>query len=261
MFRARNKKLIQGHDGPVEIDGEKRIVTKTYLHPERDVAVTKAKREVMYASRLFDALSRVEGVACPRIIAWDLAPPPRVMMALCPGKPLAALLRRIRHQDPWACVIASRMHRALDIYVQVFEEPCYDFGFQNLLFEESTAVLTLLDFGVPGRMEPTSCGSPLEVSVGNLVGTACYELVRPARLLMPKAGYFGVMQALLAELSGEVSVAGICAHARATFTRLTDSGRRVRRLYYGTAGAAMKDNYLRRLASQAEVFATPRRLP
>ncbi len=114
--------------------------------------------------------------------------------------------------------------------MRVFEEPCYDLRFQNLLYDEATAVLTFLDFGIPDRVDVRAFCTPLEASLGNLVGSACYEMVRPARLFSPRRGHLQVMRAVLAAFENQVSRRRIDALARAAFIRLTDSGRPAREI-------------------------------
>lgn len=242
-----SQRIIRGGDGLVEIDEINRTVTKTYLYLEHEGAVRKMKREVCHASRLLDALSQVEDVSCPKILGWNLGAPPRIVMELCTGEPLSIFLCRIGKGDPRAIEIAAKICKGLSIYVRVFEEPCYDLRFQNLLYDEATAVLTFLDFGIPDRVDVRALCPPLEASLGNLVGSACYEMVRPARLFSPKEGYLQVMRAVLAAFENQVSRRRVDALARATFIRLTDSGRAARRNYYKMAGTVVSNLYLRQV--------------
>lgn len=241
------QRIVRGHDGPVGIDEIKRTVTKTYLYPDHDVAVQKVKREVACASRLLDAFSHVEDISCPRILAWDLGAPPHIVMELCAGEPLSSFLYRIGKQDPRAIEIAARIHKGLTIYARVFEEPYYDLCFQNLLYDEATGVLTFLDFGIPDRVDARTPRPPLEASLGNLIGSACYEMVRPGRLLSPKTGYLEAMRSILAAFENQVSGRRVDALARAAFVRLADNGKKARWQYYKTAGTAMRNLYLRQL--------------
>lgn len=241
------QRIVRGRDGPVEIDQIKRTVTKTYLYLEHEIAVRKVKREVSHASRLLDALSHVEGVSCPRVLAWNLGAPPRIVMGLCAGEPLSTFLCRLGKRDPRAIEIATKIHRGLTIYARIFGEPYYDLCFQNLLYDEATTVLTFLDFGIPDRVDAKTQCPPLEASLGNLVGSACYEMVRPARLFSPKVGYLQVMRAVVAAFENQVSGRRVDALARAAFVRLTDNGRKARRNYYKTAGTVISNLYLRQV--------------
>jgi hypothetical protein len=241
------QRIVRGRDGPVEIDEIKRTVTKTYPYLEHEIAVQKVKRELSHASRFLDALSHIEGVSCPRVLAWNLGAPPRIVMRLCAGEPLSTFLCRIGKRDPRAIEIAMKIHKGLTIYARVFEAPYYDLCFQNILYDEATAVLTFLDFGIPGRVDVRTLCPPLEASLGNLVGSACYEMVRPARLFSPKVGYLQVMRAVVAAFENQVSGRRVDTLARAAFVRLTDSGRAARRNYYKTAGIVVSNLYLRQV--------------
>ena len=239
-------RIIQGHDGPLKIDEDRQTVTKTYLHCDHETALRQAEREVSYATRLSAALSHVAGLACPRILDWDLTPPPCVVMTLCPGQVLSRFLRQPRRQDAVA-KIADRIHRGIDIYIGLFGEACHDFSFQNMLYDETTEVLTLLDFGLPARIDETPRHPPLEASLGNLVGCACYDLVQPSHLLSPKQGYLKTLRAVLATFEGRVCNRRIRTAAQSALMRLTQAGGAGRRKYYDTIGAAMVRRYFDQL--------------
>lgn len=240
-------RVVRGHDGPIEIDETRQTVTKTYLYLNRETAVEAAKREVTCALRLYEALSRIDGLSCPRILASDFSPPPRVTMGLCPGEPLSQFLRRIGKRDARRMEIAGKIHDGLLIYTRLFDEPYYDFCFQNILYDEATAVLTLLDFGIPFGVDIDRDRSPLEASLGTLIGCAWYDVARPVNLLAPNPNYLEVIRAILAAFEGGVSKPQVFALARAAFLRLTTAGSILRRSYYKTAGAVVSRRYVNRL--------------
>ncbi len=155
-------------------------------------------------------------------------------------------LGRVGRRDARSAEIATKIHDGLEIYARLFEEPYYDLCFPNILYDAATGVLTFLDFDVPNRTDRNSKGSPLEKSLGNLVGWACYDMARPSQLL-PRLAYVDVMRATLATFEGKVSRPRIHALARAAFVRLSRTGRLARRSYYwlvGTVVAALYMNYL-----------------
>jgi tRNA A-37 threonylcarbamoyl transferase component Bud32 len=246
--RMKNvRRIIHGHDGPVEIDETRLRVEKIYLVPDHDTAVEMVEREVEHASRLHEALAACAGLACPKIIAWDLSPPPRVIMGLCPGEPLAGFLARIRRRDPRSAAIARKIHDGLEIYTRVFNEPYYDLGFQNMLYDDETGLLTFLDFGIPNRTDKSVRNAPLEASLGHLIGCACYHMVRPSQLFAPTEGYRQVLRAVLAAFENRLSRRQLLDSAHATFLRLTDCGTAARRNYYRTIGAAVSNMHLKRV--------------
>jgi hypothetical protein len=240
------RRVIRGHDGPLEIDELKRTVTKTFPHVELETAARKVQREVAYASCLFAALSRTDGVACPKILSWSLSPP-RVVMRLCPGEPLSRYLRRREGQDARVPEIARKIHDGLEVYTRLFDEPYYDLSFPNILYDRMTGIVTFLDFGVPDRNHETNTAFPLEASLGNLVGWACYEMVRPESLFAARRRYLATLRAVLETFRGRISGRQVRVLAYRNFLRLTRSGTTVRRGYYGTVGTVGFSWYCYRL--------------
>lgn len=242
-----SRRIIQGHDGPVEFDEAKQTVTKTYELVDHKTAVRMVEREVAHASRLHQALAHHDGLHCPRVLAWDLSAPPRITMEMCAGEPLSSLLGRVSRRDTRSAEIAAKIHNGLEIYARLFEEPYYDLCFRNILYDEATGILTFLDFDIPNRTDSNSKGSPIEKSLGNLVGWACYDMVRPSQLVSPKLAYMDVMCATLSTFEGQISRPRVHALARAAFVRLAMTGSLVRRSYYGTAGTALAALYMKHL--------------
>jgi hypothetical protein len=235
------RRVIQGHDGPLEFDEARQTVTKTYERVDHEVAVRMVQREVTHATRLHRAFARHDDLYCPRVLACDLSAPPRITMEICAGEPLSKFLRRVDRQDARSAEIAAKIHDGLEIYGRLFEEPYYDFCFQNILYDEATGVLTFIDFD--NRIDRNGKGSPLEKSLGNLVGWACYDMVRPSQLF-PQPAYMDVIRATLSTFEGKVSRPRIRALARTDFVRLTTSGRLARRGYYATVGSAIAALYM-----------------
>jgi tRNA A-37 threonylcarbamoyl transferase component Bud32 len=236
------RRTLQGHDGPIAIDAARRTVTKIYSRPVHADAVQAALREAEHARRFRQALLCLHGVRCPSVIAVDLRAPPRVVLELCAGEPLAEVLRRspLEGGD-----LACRIHDALVIYVRELG-PYYDLCFNNLLYDGDSGWLTFLDFGVPGRGAPDST-TPLESSLASLVGCACYELARPTALLAQKPHSLRLLAAVLSRFEGEVSRARVLGGARKVFRQLSRPGGFVRRAYYGTAGVLASRTFLARL--------------
>ncbi|HET9404229.1 MAG TPA: hypothetical protein VFO57_06595 [Burkholderiales bacterium] len=241
------RRIIRGCDGAVEIDEVNRLVTKSYLHPDRETAIHNVHREVAYASRFFEALAGIEGVACPRIIAWELSTPPRVFMKLCPGQALSDFLWLIDGRDARIARISSAIRAGLEVYTRLFDEPYYDCCFNNMLFDDDSGTLTFLDFVVP--MRPLDCNpvTSLEASLGSLVGCACYTLARPAFLFHPREAYLSLTQTVMAGFESQVNSARVYACARSVFSQMYSSGGRLRQNYYRTVGMHVTDHCLRSL--------------
>lgn len=245
-------KSIRGCDGDVDIDASRRLVTKTYLSPNRAIAIGNARREVEYASRFYQALMGVPGVACPRIIGSAYSMPPRVVMEQCPGKPLLHFLKRVGADDPRIPHIAGRIRRGLEIYTQLFSEPYYDFCFNNMLFDESDGTIAFLDFVIPRGAYDYGQATPIEASLGWLVGCTCYELVRPAILAFSSNdAYLELMRLVVSEFNGQVRVELLSARARQASAQMYDGGGKLRRQYYRTVGSLFTRGFLRRLTRDA----------
>jgi hypothetical protein len=243
----RSRRIIRGCDGAVEIDETGGSVTKVYLHPDPETAIRNARREVAYTTRFREVLHGVEGVACPRIIGQDLSAPPRVVMDLCPGENLSAYLQRIDRADPGVAQIAGRIRLGLELYTRVFGEPYYDFCFNNMLFDPHSGTLTLLDFVVPAGSEDTGPATPLEASLGWLIGCACYELLRPVYLFSSRSAHLVLMRSVVAGFEGRIDAARVNTRARAALTVMGSGGGRLRRSYYKTIGLLISGSYLYRL--------------
>ncbi|HET8608554.1 MAG TPA: hypothetical protein VFM11_02335 [Burkholderiales bacterium] len=238
---------MNGSDGSVQIDRSRQIVIKAFLNASPETAVRKARRELYCASRLREALSGVTGLSCPEIVEIDLSPPPHVIMRLCPGIALSEFLGGVGAGDGRLDRIAERIHQGLRIYVEALSEAHYDLNFKNLLYDEATEVLSLVDFAREGPAE-VNWEFPLEASLGRLIGWTCNELVRPSRLSMRKAGYMALLRKVLARFGDRVSNERIWHAAYGTFVWLGRPGERsVRGLYYGGFGAAVVRTYLRQL--------------
>jgi hypothetical protein len=172
-------------------------------------------------------------------------------MELCPGVTLPRFLRTVGPRDRRLPAIAGKIHDGLEIYARLFNEPYFDFCMENILYDEAAGALTFLDFSLPPRIDETTRGSPLEASLGNMVGCGCYELARPARLLSSKHGYLELMRTVLAAFDGQILIDQLCAWAEVTFLRLGHAGTLARRSYYKSIGAIMVRHYYRWLKLSA----------
>lgn len=242
-------RIIHGFDGPVEIDMSAQTVTKTFLNPEPGIAVLKSKREVEYASRFHAAVAGISGISCPKILHADFAPPPRVTMQLCPGETLWSIVGATQAHDSKLDGIARRIHDCLEIYVVTFPRSRHDFKLENMLYDDDSGVLTLIDFANDGEHE-TNRDFPLDATVGNWLGRVCYDLVRPSNLRVRKAGYQALMRKVLAAFEGRISQARVHGYAWAAF-RMWSRGAAMRRVYYRTMEAIVVSRCLKRTGLRA----------
>lgn len=159
------------------------VVRKTFLPTARQDARQAAQREFRYLQRLRGALADVEGVTCPEPLAVALDPVAEVRMAACPGVPVDRYLRGRQATDAVLGELAERMAAALRVYVAVFEEPHYDFFYRNMLYDEDSDVLSLVDMGIPAGLPELMAGlPPLAASLGTFVGHVLRDIVRPRRI-------------------------------------------------------------------------------
>jgi hypothetical protein len=242
-------RFIRGCDGDVRIDASCRLVTKTYVHPDPGTAIANARREVDRASRFYEALADVPGITSPKILACDFSMPPRVVMEQCLGRPLLDFLARVGANDPRIPQISGRIRLGLEIYTRLFAEPYYDFCFNNMLFDEAEGTIAFLDFVIPHGASDDGQSTPIEASLGWLVGCTCYEVVRPTTLASSSnEGCLELMRSVVSEFEGQIRVDRLCARARHASAQMYDGGGRLRRRYYKTFGSLVTSGLLRRLA-------------
>jgi hypothetical protein len=245
-------RFIRGCDGDVQIDASRGLATKTYLHPHAETAIGNARREVDYSARFYEALAGIRGIACPRIIACDFSMPPRIVMERCPGMPLLDFLSRVGARDRRIPYISSRIRLGLEIYTRLFGEPYYDFCFNNMLFDEDGGTVAFLDFVIPQGSLDAGQNTPLEASLGWLVGCTCYEMVRPATLALPSTeAHQELMQSVVSEFDGRVNIDRVCARAKHALSQMYGAGGALRRNYYRTIGSLVTHGFLRRLTREA----------
>ena len=241
---------VRGHDGPIGIDLASRSVTKTYQQSDYAKALGMAEREADRAARFHAALADERGIRCPGVLSLDRSTPPRLTFQWCEGEPLQAILLRAplaRTDD-----LARAIGRGLRSYVRLFDEPYHDLHFNNLLYDAPAGVITFLDFAYPDRLRGMQLGTPIEASLANLLGCACYELSRPAALLANREGTLALVSAILEGFAHEVSIARVRERAEEIFLGLCGVGSPMRMCYYGTLGRLIGRRCL------ARILRTPR---
>ena len=241
-------KVLQGHDGPIEIDQASRSVKKRYLLADGARARAKAQREADRAARFHDALDAAPGLHCPKVLACELGAAPSVTYELCAGEALQAQLLRRRWGGEEIAFLADRIGDGLRIYLRLFGEAYHDLHLNNLLYDPSGRCLSFLDFDFPDRLRRERLGTPLEASLANLVGCACYELSRPSMLLARKRSTVDLVAAILSRFAGEASPAQVCGYSRRVFLGLCLPGSAMRGRYYGLLGERVARWCLARVA-------------
>ncbi|TWF79000.1 hypothetical protein FHX44_114926 [Pseudonocardia hierapolitana] len=171
----------------VTLEADNATVRKTFTGPDLIAERYAAEREFDHLSRYRTALSTYALATCPKAIEVNLIGPPFVRMERAVGAPLtshlAGVLLTERQFDQLAAVIVD----ALRIYVLTFSEPYYDLHLRNMAVEVPSGLVTFFDFGVPDIFDPVVVKSlndlpPLDVSLGNLLGSTAFEAARPKTL-------------------------------------------------------------------------------
>jgi hypothetical protein len=236
---AERRPFVIQQDGDrsvvVEADG---TITKTFTGAR---AQEEANREADRLRRFCAALEAVPGATCPTLLYLD-GPPWRVHMTRAPGVPLSVRLAGGALEDAERHAIADVLAVALTRYVCTFSEPYYDFHFRNVVSEAATNTLAFVDFGVPrelaGVLDELNRRNPIEVSLGNLVGSTVFEAMRPRSARVPRerrAQSFALARAVVAALVAShdvVTPAGVAVVARVGYRRSAHRGGVGRRAWY-----------------------------
>ncbi|HEX5423806.1 MAG TPA: hypothetical protein VFW94_09680 [Candidatus Acidoferrales bacterium] len=252
---AGDRKVIVGHDGVVEIDEATRTVVKMYRDPRPEVAFKKAEREVDYAVRFVEAVSNMPGLSGTEVLEYDFSPPPRVLMQLCPGTPVLDFLRNVRADDPSVADIADKIHHCIEVYVETFPGIQHSFKLENMLYDDASGVLSLIDFAGDEELGDMHRDHPIDAQLGHLIGCTCYELARPSNLGLRKAAYVKLLRMVLTSFEGQLSNARIRDSASVCFLRAGRLGRTVRGVYYATFGTVLVERMLKDLGLSSATFA------
>jgi hypothetical protein len=224
----------RGRRVTVEADG---TVTKTFTGV---AAREEANREADRLARFHRALDGVEGVTCPSLLSVD-GPPWRVHMSLVDGEPLSARLARSELSRAERDALAGLLAMGLTAYVRTFAEPYYDFHLRNVV-SAPDATVAFVDFGVPaelaGVLDTLHRRHPIEVSLGNLVGSTVFEAMRPRSARVPepnRAQTFALVRSVVDSFVGsheDVTAAGVASMADVSYRQSAHRGSLVRRAWY-----------------------------
>lgn len=240
---------LRGHaDRIVVLEGDGTIVKKSFRGPDPEVSYQWALREFDRLQRFAEALVGVEGAGCPEAKELVQAVEPYIRMSRAEGEPMAqhltgALEQRLLHQ------LADVIARAVLVYITEFEEPYFDLHFCNMIYDRSSEMVTFIDFGLPYPTEEMPMRlqalTPLEVTLGNLIGSSVFVSARPGslhhRLRRRQALLLWrlVTHRLLLLAPGALTPGGLLAAAQVAYERPASQGRWYRRLWYRTAGSAL----------------------
>jgi hypothetical protein len=236
--------LQEGFGRLVVLEEERGTVRKTFSGCPREEGRALARAELTRLRVLETALGSVPGASCPHALELVDSPAPGLRMTFADGENLVGVLARPVPGENLQAMVRT-IAAALRAYVDALGEPYHDFKFDNVLHDATTGVLTFVDLGLPQDWRPPApAHTPLEVSLGQLLGSVVFETARPVhvarRHLRRQIGDLavGVVAAVVA--SGEAVRHDHLAHAtrdaylRATFHRRIPS----RTAWYATVGYA-----------------------
>lgn len=175
-------RLGSGGQGTVVLDPESMTVYKQFSTLDENPARRLALNEFRCLTRFQQALADQPFVNCPEPLGLDLRNG-IIRMSHCPGTRLDRFLagpssEASKHLDH----IAEQIAIAAARYVEEFDEPYFDLGQHNMIYEPRSGRLCLIDFMTMGEVrkffQPEH--DPLCFSLGNFLGTSVYHTVRPS---------------------------------------------------------------------------------
>lgn len=202
------------------------------------------RRAVYEFDRLYlssQALRGHEDITPVRAVELVTTPTPAVRMSRVDGVCLSSYLAEAKLSRTELERIARVIADGVRSYTKAAHEPYFDFHLRNCVIDPATGRVALLDFGIPEHFADASWipGSPLDVSIGNLLGSTIFEAARPYQLFRTRQRRQSalVCRHVIASFSGTVDMSGVERATRLTYTRCANQGGRLRRLWYRTGGA------------------------
>ncbi|KRE32491.1 hypothetical protein ASG82_23660 [Mycobacterium sp. Soil538] len=172
-------------DRTVSLEAGGTVVRKEFTGP---LASTEAAREHDRLQQFHRALGSDGRARCPRPIEVGTDGPAFVRMERAPGQSLIAHLGSRPWSDEEINQLASVLAGAVQTYIDTFDEPYFDFHLRNMTYEPAEGRVWFFDFGIPSTFAPDLVArllqqAPLDVSVGNLLGSTVFEATRPRTML------------------------------------------------------------------------------
>lgn len=154
--------------------------------------------------------------------------------------------------------------------MQTFGEPYWDLHFRNMLVTPRRHAVVLVDFDIPDpvdvRLELLRGISPIDVTLGNLLGSTIFNATRPnqlayLRLRRQSVALAAATIAACGELQGEAAPAvdarAVAQAARACLTLSGHYGSVMRRGWYRTAGRVLAVHASRPLPRSLQPLRAP----
>jgi hypothetical protein len=226
----------------VSLDRGAGVVEKTFLVGGGD-ALVDAEEEFRRLQILSEVVGDEARSASPEPLGLLPGPPPTIRMGAVAGRPLLAVLRERRLPRAQLEDVAATAAQVLMAYVGASGSAYYDFQFDNMLYDEVSATVGFVDLGLPERGTTDPAGlTPLEVSLGNLIGSTIFQSARPRWLIQRRQHRQAaqlcraIVRRTLARTPDSLRMAGIRRAAQDTYRRCALGGPRAKRLWYSSVG-------------------------
>jgi hypothetical protein len=232
-------RLLQREPGrTVTLEAGGTVVRKEFAGP---TAAAEAAREHDRLERFARALGTDGRARCPRPLELGTGEPVFVRMERAPGESLTAHLGRRAWSQDEVDRLADVLAGAVRIYVDALAEAYFDFHLRNMTYEPAAGRVWFFDFGIPSNFPPDLVGRlrelpPLDVSVGNLLGSTVFEASRPRTVLQRRRHRqsFLVAEAVRTRLPVEPAAVGWVA--RAAWDAAAADGGPLASAWYRSAG-------------------------
>ena len=226
----------------VSFDHGAGIVEKTFLVDGGNTLVV-AEEEFRRLQTLSEVVGEAARSASPEPLALLPGPPPTIRMGAVAGRPLLDVLRERRLRRAQLEEAAATAAHVLVAYVAAAGSPYYDFQFDNMLYDEGSATVGFVDLGLPEGGTTDSSGlTPIDVSLGNLIGSTIFQSARPKWLIQRRQRRQAaqlcrsIVRGAGERSADKVRMDGIRRTAQDTYGRCAFGGDRVKRLWYSSVG-------------------------
>lgn len=212
---------------------DSRTVAKEYPPGEDD----RAAREVARLRMLSASLEDDESVTCPTVMVFDRSTTPTILMSRCVGVTLSEWIDASANRHALRD-LAEHVARALGRYFDALNEPYADFTLDNVMYDSGGDRIAVLDLAPPVGMPDAALRvlPQYETTLGNCLGHQLYSAMQPSRVLRMRsnARHIGFVHTVIHHCGRvtRLDTKYLAMHARATYRRLTTTGKWQRKTWY-----------------------------
>lgn len=172
---------MQGPNSTVSIDFASGQVFKRLSGQDEHVVAGLVRHEFDCLKRYSRRLEDYAYLRCPAPISCDQSQG-LVQMQYCSGERLDhALAAADGALDAHLDHIADQLATGLLLYLDEFDEPYFDLGIHNVLYDRETRIVSLVDFSSRRRsLDGWQAQNYLDVSIGSFIGISLFWTVRPS---------------------------------------------------------------------------------